>query len=76
MLFSADSADHQRGMQQAALFRRERQVVWGFVLCLLFGGFVCDYRDLRENRLFYTYDRIIRLLFSADVNARAESTAS
>ena len=39
----------QRGMQQAALSRRERQIgvslVWGIVVLL----FICDYlRDLRE----------------------------
>jgi hypothetical protein len=35
-------------MQQAALFRRERQFVVGVVL-----WFVCDYqRNLRENRPF------------------------
>ena len=39
----------QRGMQQAALFRRERQIgvslAWGIVVLL----FICDYlRDLRE----------------------------
>ena len=44
----ADYADHAERMQQAALFRRERQVgmVKAVVVVL---GFVCDYlRDLRE----------------------------
>ena len=40
----ADHADDAEGMQQAALFRRERHLVVSVVL-----GFVCDYqRDLRE----------------------------
>ena len=40
-MFPADKAER---MQQAALFRRERQLVVGMVL-----GFVCDYqRDQRE----------------------------
>ena len=49
-------------MQQAALFRRERQigevnvVLW--VLSSVVLGFVCDYlRDLRENRPFKSVRR-------------------
>ena len=44
----ADYADHAEGMQQAALFRRERQFEM-VVRLLWFLWFVCDYqRDLRE----------------------------
>ena len=57
----------QRGMQQAALFRRERQIgvslVWGIVVLL----FICDYlRDLREI-LWFLVCRVIEyacMLFS------------
>ena len=48
MLFSRRLRRSRRRMQQAALFRRERQVgmVKAVVVVL---GFVCDYlRDLRE----------------------------
>ena len=44
----ADYADPAEGMQQAALFRRERQFEM-VVRLLWFLWFVCDYqRDLRE----------------------------
>ena len=57
----------QRGMQQAALFRRERQIgvslAWGIVVLL----FICDYlRDLREI-LWFLVCRLIEyacMLFS------------
>ena len=50
----------QRGMQQAALSRRERQVEANVIVavccsycCFVVLGFVCDnLRDLRENRPF------------------------
>ena len=49
VLFSRRSRRGRRRMQQAALFRRERQIgvslAWGIVVLL----FICDYlRDLRE----------------------------
>ena len=54
----ADNADDAERMQQAALFRRERQfgevvrLMWFWVL-----GFVCDYqRDLRETLGFLCAD--------------------
>ena len=49
MLFSRRLRRSRRGMQQAALFRRERQVVTVIAVFVVL-GFVCvNQRDLREN---------------------------
>ena len=52
----ADSADDAEECSWAALFRRERQVVWGCCSCCSFAvlGFICvNLRDLRETLGFH-----------------------